>query len=166
MFLIIAVFSLLIAVQAIDPIYLTDAFTVDESKLAIIVSSILIIVFSLYLLIGNLRTNNAPTYSNRNSEIGEIRISADALENIATKASSRIKGVREQKVRVRIENGDAVSVVAKIAVDGETPIPQLSEEIQLNIKESIEKIAGINVERVHVVVANVGSAANRKARVE
>lgn len=164
-FLTVATLALLIGIDVVSSSFLNDLFIDNETNLGIIFSSIIAIVFSVYFIIISIKSNNSPAFSNRISEIGEIRISTETLESIASKVSTRIKGVKEQKVRVRLENDDLVTIVIKVSVDGETPIPQLSEEIQLHVKDTVEKIAGIAVDRVHVIVTSIVQTKN-KARIE
>lgn len=169
-FMVVSIFTLLIGLGTIDYILLSDMigqiYGNYNIQLALIIISAITIVTSIYLLIKSLQGKQMPSFSNRRSDIGEIRISMDTLVNLASKVASKVKGVKEQKVKVRPEEDETVTIIIKIYVDGETPIPQISDEIQLNVKENIEQIAGVLVGQVHIVVANIGQSNIKKARVE
>lgn len=166
-FLGVAVFAMMIGLgfyntyvsETINLLYLDQ-----DVKFTIIAVSFLIIVFSIYFIIKSVHTNNVPTFSNLRSDIGEIKISMETIESLASKVSAKVKGVREEKVKVRLDDNELVTIIIKINVDGETPIPQISDEIQRNVKQHIENIAGITVGQVHVVVSNVGHSNYKKVR--
>lgn len=169
-FIVVALFALLLGLGFFNKIAFYDftdiLFYNSDIKLAITIVSIAIILLGINFLIKSLQTKQTPTFSNKQSEIGEIRISMDTLENLASKVTKSIKGVNEEKVKIRLDENNKVTVIVKIYVDGETSIPTISENIQLKVSETIQQIAGIDVENVHIIVANVGRSKSRKSRVE
>lgn len=169
-FLVLSLLTLLIGLGFFKyDVLLAVTNLLDESgdfRISVIVFSGLFIILSFFFMIKSLKYNHVNSFSNIHSEIGEIKISTDTLENLASKVSAKINGVKEQKVRVKLEENGSVIVVAKIYVDGETPIPQISEQIQFQVKENIQNIAGIDVGQVHVIVANVGPSSQKKSRIE
>jgi len=54
----------------------------------------------------------------------------------------------------------------RAAVDGESSIPELSEEMQRLVKGHVEEITGIPVANVSVFIANLIQAHTFKSRVE
>lgn len=169
-FVVLALFAFLIGIGFFNEIMLYDMteqlYTNSDLKLSLIIISITIILLGLYFIIRSLQTKHVSLFSNKRSEIGEIRISMDTIETLASKVTAKTKGVKEQKVKVRLEENETVTIIIKLFVDGETPIPKISEEIQLNVKETVQEIAGIDVGNVHIVVANIGQSNTKKARVE
>jgi len=144
--------------------------TMGESRAVqgtVIVVSVVLLLISLRFFIVSVARggNNAPSINQR-TEHGDIRISVETVENIALKAASRTRGVKDLRARVRaVEAG--LQITIRAFVDGETPIPTLSEEMQKTISEQIEETTGIPVAEVSVYIANVTQApATFKSRVE
>ncbi|MEK8127528.1 alkaline shock response membrane anchor protein AmaP [Paenibacillus filicis] len=109
--------------------------------------------------------SSVPSIDQR-TEFGDIRISLDTVENLALKAASRSRGVRDLRARVKV-NQSGLEIVIRAIVDGESPIPGLTEEMQANVKGHIEDITGIPVAFVSVFIANIQqSAPTFKSRVE
>ncbi len=103
---------------------------------------------------------------NQRTDFGNIQISMETIENLALKAAGRIKGVKDLKARVRIEEA-GLDLMIRTIVDGDTPIPLLTEEMQNHVKGHIEEITGLPVANVSVYVANIVQAGPTfKSRVE
>lgn len=103
----------------------------------------------------------------RSTEYGNVQITVETLESLAIHATRRVRGVRDLKARIAVrENGTAVHM--KVTVDGETPIPDLTQQIQQAVKERIETIAGVELSEVTVLVAEVAQSGtgSRIRRVE
>jgi len=113
-----------------------------DIKLTFISASIIFVIIGIFLVIRSMYSKKEMTFSTNSTDYGQIKISL---------------GPKEPKVKVRIEEDESAAFIIKVLVDGETPIPQLSEEIQHNVKENIEKITGLSVNQVHIVVTNVSN---------
>lgn len=74
------------------------------------------------------------------NEHGEIRISINTVESLARKATMRIRGITDLKSKVTVSES-GLSVFLKVTVDGEGPIPELTERLQTSVKEHVETIA-------------------------
>jgi uncharacterized alkaline shock family protein YloU len=100
------------------------------------------------------------------TDFGDIRISLDTVENLALKAAYRTRGVKDLKARVRVSQA-GLEIVVRTIVDGETSIPEMTEDMQRAVKAHVEEITGIPVAFVSVFVANiVQSSPSFKSRVE
>ena len=88
------------------------------------------------------------------SEIGEVRISFKAIENMVLTASRKISGIREVNTRIDyIEQGLLIYVRIKVLPD--IAIPALVSELQKNVKEYVEEISGSSVAEIKVLVENI-----------
>ncbi|WP_058303719.1 alkaline shock response membrane anchor protein AmaP [Gorillibacterium timonense] len=126
---------------------------------------LLIVAVRLFYLSVRTSTPNVPSIDQR-TEFGDIRISLDTVENLALKAASRTRGLKDLKARIKVDQA-GLEIELRTVVDGETSIPAITEEVQTAIKSYIEDITGIPVARVSVYVANVvQSAPAFKSRVE
>lgn len=163
--LLIAAFGLISFEQAGN--FAHDVYYDLDSALVFITSAVIIALLSIRFLVISLRRGRAsvPSIDQRN-EFGDIRISLETVENLSLKAANRSRGVRDLRARVKVSQA-GLEIVIRAIVDGDTPIPQLTEEMQANVKKHIEEITGIPVATVTVFVANVGpSAPTFKSRVE
>lgn len=139
------------------------------SIICFVVGAIFFIVSLRFLFAGVLgnRTSSKSNTVRTSSEFGEMEISLDTLESLATRAAKRVRGVRDLKTRVRPIEGGAAIIKVRTFVEGDVPIPALTEQVQRNIKEHVESISGVTVQEVTVLVADVYKGnAPRGRRVE
>lgn len=99
------------------------------------------------------------------TDFGDIRISLETVENLSLKAAGRVRGVKDLKARVSVTDA-GLEIVIRALVDGESSIPDLSEEVQRSVKGHLEDVTGIPVAHVSVFVANVTQTTTFKSRVE
>ena len=146
---------------------LASIYHEPEVAYAVIGVSILLLLISVRFLYVSVRRSHsqAPSIDQR-TEFGDIRISMDTVENLALKAAGRTRGVKDLRARVRVSQA-GLEIVIRTVVDGETSIPELTEEMQGAVKSYIEEITGIPVAQVSVFVANiVATSPTFKSRVE
>ena len=117
----------------------------------------------LYLCIRSGRTN-VPSIDQRNA-FGDIRISLETIENLTLKAASRVKEAKDLKARVHVSE-DGLELTVRAVADGESPLPDISGEMQRVIKTQVEEITGIPVSKVSVYIANIAPAKTMRSRVE
>lgn len=90
----------------------------------------------------------------RSSENGEIRISLETFESLATKAVRQVSGIRDTKVRV--DAGlEGLIVNVKLTVLPDVNIPKTVSDVQSSIKSYLESITEVLVKEVPVKVENV-----------
>ena len=118
----------------------------------------------------------------RATDLGSIKINNDAVATIASVAAMEVKGVTRmggslgktlyeilfrratsRGVRIVMQDGEAkltVSVVVEYGID----IPRVADEVQDNVKRAVEKMSGLVLSEVDVVVEGVyaPSAAGEK----
>ena len=107
-------------------------------------------------------------------EIGNIKISVDVISTIAGMAAAEIEGVQSmyssfatgiaekfgakksegRGVKAEI-TGNAVVVDLYIVVDYGVRIPELAWEIQENVKNNVETMTGMSVEKVNIHIEGV-----------
>lgn len=136
-------------------------------RTTVIVIAVLLLLLSVRFFILSVRGGGSvPPSINQRTELGDIRISLETVENLSLKAASRVRGARDLKARVRVADSGLVIMIRAFA-DGEGPIPALSEEIQRTVAAHVEETTGIPVAEVSVFIANVAhSPATFKSRVE
>ncbi|TXK83425.1 alkaline shock response membrane anchor protein AmaP [Paenibacillus sp. N3.4] len=146
---------------------LTNFYFEKSYAYTAIALSLVVLLISVRFLVLTLRPgrSQAPSIDQR-TDFGDIRISIETVENLSLKAAGRTKGAKDLRSRVRV-NQSGLEITIRTIVDGETSIPELTEEMQSTVKTYIEEITGIPVASVTVFVANiVQSAPTFKSRVE
>lgn len=97
------------------------------------------------------------------TELGEVRINIQAIENMVMRVIQQNSGIKESSRRVmQSPEGLVVSVRVKVMPDLE--LPALTAELQQKVRDYIENITGIKVTAVRVLVDNIVTdlAAQRK----
>ncbi|QJD82296.1 alkaline shock response membrane anchor protein AmaP [Cohnella herbarum] len=130
------------------------------------VAVILLLISVRFLVVSVRRDSNSAPSINQRTEHGDIRISVETVENLALKAASRTRGVKDLRARVRVSEA-GLGILIRAFVDGEGSIPTMSEEMQRTVSQQIEEATGIPVAEVSVFIANVTQAPTTfKSRVE
>jgi uncharacterized alkaline shock family protein YloU len=133
---------------------------------AVIGVSAVLLVLALRFLFVALRTNRERVGSiDQRTEFGDVRISLETVENLSLKAAMRVRGVKDLRARIGV-NEKGLLIQLRTVIDGESSIPQLTEELQRGVKAYVEEVTGIPVATVTVFVANVVQTQTFKARVE
>jgi uncharacterized alkaline shock family protein YloU len=92
-------------------------------------------------------------------------ISIDTIENLALKAASTVRGVKDIKAKVKIGQ-QGLELAIRVVVDGVHAIPVLTEEIQQQVTKEVTEITGVQVSNVSVFVSNIIQNQSVKRRVE
>lgn len=95
--------------------------------------------------------------------LGVVRISVQAIEDLAHRAARKVKGVRDAEVTVR-QAASGVTIVSQISVSPDVSIPEVTSEIRTRLESYVRETAGVGVEAVDVTVKKI--AADIRARVE
>jgi len=132
---------------------------------AIAVSLFALLVSCRFFYVSVRRGRGQVPSIDQRTDYGDIRISLETVENLALKSAGRVLGVKDLKARVSVTDA-GLHLMIRAAVDGESSIPELSEEMQRLVKGHVEEITGIPVANVSVFIANVIQAHTFKSRVE
>ena len=88
------------------------------------------------------------------TEIGEVRISFKAVENMVLSASRKVNGISEVSTRINAtEQGLLIHIKLKAMPD--IPIPGLVGELQKKVRDYIQETSGSNVSEIKVLVENI-----------
>ncbi len=140
-----------------------DLLENDFYRVLLFLIAVVFLGLSIVFLFSGFRSNKDKKAVSKYTNIGEIKISINSIENIALTASRRLSGIRDSKAYVtRAEDG--VSITIKAIVLSDINIPALSEDIQVKVKNLVEETAGIKVADVKVMVENIYTG--YKSRVE
>ena len=106
-------------------------------------------------------------------QYGDIKISDEVIATIASVATKEIEGISglslsiageiaskfvkknlSKAIKVSSDDGNLtidISVIVKYGIR----IPDISWEVQENVKKSVESMSGLNVEKVNIIIAGV-----------
>lgn len=160
----LSVIAILLLTEAI-PLQLDEGVERPVWIAGIVIAAVLFLLSLRFFYISIRRDRSSLSSIDQRTEYGDIQISTETIENLAYKAASRVRGIREVKTRIRItESG--LDIVVRAMVDGDTPIPTLTEEVQKQVHDHVEEITGIPVSYVSVYIANLVQSPVIKSRVE
>lgn len=152
--------------RSVAEAFLQEMYTSAPVAYAVIAVCAVLFLLSIRFLFLSLQRGRERSGSiDQRTEFGDIRISLETVENLALKASGRVRGAKDIRARVRVDES-GLDIQLRSVIDGESSIPQLTEEMQRAVKEHVEDITGIPVAAVTVYVANVVPSQSFKARVE
>ncbi|NLK86996.1 MAG: alkaline shock response membrane anchor protein AmaP [Clostridiaceae bacterium] len=134
-------------------------------RVAVFVTALLFFALSIMFLLSGVRSGKDKKAVSKHTNIGEIRISLNSIENIAINACKRSNGIKESKTLVK-KADDGVDIEVRVVVMPDISIPVISEEVQGCVKKSVEDASGITVRNVRVIVDSIYSGVTYKPRVE
>ncbi|HWI54386.1 MAG TPA: alkaline shock response membrane anchor protein AmaP [Desulfobacteria bacterium] len=92
----------------------------------------------------------------KETEMGQISVSLDALENMCFRVANQVKGVKDVKPKVAWYP-EGIKVLLKIVLTPDVSVPEVTDEIQSMVKRHISENVGINVAVVKILVEDISS---------
>ena len=114
-----------------------------------------------------------PIHKDRSTDLGTVRISNDAIATIASVAAMEVRGIYRmgggmtrtfcehlfkrttaKGIKIDLKDSEAhltVSIIAEYGGD----IPRIADEVQENVKRAVEKMTGLILSEVDVIVEGV-----------
>ena len=139
----------------IVPGYISEYVNVFELNTKIIIIGISIFYFILFLKkISDIFDSGEEENYVMKNENGSIRITLSSIENLIKGIVKNADFIKESKIKGKIDKDD-VKVVIKAGVNS---IPDLNEEVnklQKEIIEYIDRVAGITIKNVDIIVSKV-----------
>ncbi|MFY0543259.1 alkaline shock response membrane anchor protein AmaP [Brevibacillus sp. H7] len=126
------------------------------TQMAYLIVAVIFLVVSLRFFFSSFRRQKRKGEKGirQHSDLGEVNITLQTIQTIAERAARRIKGVRDLKTSVKaVESGNIIAL--RVSVDGETPLPELTQKMQYDVKNQVESIAGVAIAEVSVIVTEV-----------
>lgn len=132
--------------------YLENVYRNPAVAYPFIAAAIVLFLYTVRLFILGIRRPAGSVRSvERRTEHGLVRVSFQALQNLAADAAGGIPGIHDLKTRIRTGvHGLEIELVAN--VDGKTAIPELTERLQSAVKEHVERMSGLAVASVGVLI--------------
>mgnify|MGYP000852637942 FL=1 len=95
------------------------------------------------------------------TEIGEVRISFKAIENMVLAASRKVKGIREVSTRISYTEQGLV-IYLRIKVLPDIVIPELTSKLQAAVKDYVEEICGSGVAEIKILIEDIAQEIIKK----
>ncbi len=113
------------------------------------VGGVIMLLVSLRLLVTGLGLTGMSSLKLSENEKGKVSVGKGALEDYIAALSQEIYGVHNVKVIVKLDY-DGISVRINASIEPGINIPETSEDIRANVKESIKKVTGIEVKEMEL----------------
>ena len=126
---------------------------------------------------------NAAGHRDRPTDLGVVRINNDAITTIASIAAMEVKGVHKMGSHLRkafcdilcmkpsfrgvkIDMKDSeIRLIVSVVVEYGVNIPRVADEVQDNVKRAVEKMTGLIMSEVDVVIEGVHASAVSDKRI-
>ncbi len=136
---------------------ITNFISTIEGNYIYSIGAAVVLILSMKSLLsgitgGTSKQNNIVTHMN----FGDLKISDQAIEGLTKSVISKIVGIRSEKVIVDFIDG-YISLHVKGEVSPEINIPQVTAEIQTQVKDTIESHTGIPVSQVNISILSISS---------
>ena len=132
----------------------TNLYQSNKYDVVIFIIGLVFLIISIALLSSGIRGKRNAKYISQSSELGDINISVDSVENIALAMAHRFQGVKDAKAKAYYAQ-DALIISVRLQVYTEVNIPELCKGIQERVKESVVSSTDIPVSEVTVEVDGV-----------
>lgn len=118
------------------------------------VGAVLMITGLIPLLTGIFPPKKQPGTVLQAGELGEVRITLIALENMVLRVIQQSRGIRGSRRKV-VSTPQGLVVYLQVKVLPDQNLPELTGELQGRVKNYLEEITGIIVSEVKVNVENI-----------
>jgi uncharacterized alkaline shock family protein YloU len=126
-------------------------------------AGIVIVIVSFSLMFYGIRKRKPKSTLVKNTGMGSILITISALEDMAVRHIASNEAIKNVKASVKIKDSKA-NIHARIAIAEGANIPEVLQSLQISLKEHIEILAGIQVNKILMLVEKTSQVV--KARVE
>ncbi len=141
-----------------------DILDLQQGRLAVGVTAGAFFVASVRLLYFAFRRRGVGRTVRHDTDLGEVRISLAAVENLVTRVARQQSGVREVRPMAEVRDG-AIRVTLRAVVSPDVSIPEMSDLLQKEVVRYVRNVVGVDVSEVRVIISNISSE-HRRGRVE
>lgn len=153
-FVIFAIILILLSIKFISLhycwIYLQSIYGRWETG----ITGLIFLIISIKFLLSSVKRNKSYKKLISVNNIGKVRISDKAIENIVVSTVKDILGVKDVKVSIYSHN-KGINLVIKTVVTPDINIPETADDIRKHVNENVENITGIKINEVKVIIENI-----------
>lgn len=133
-----------------------------EGRLITGIISFLVLVSSVRLLYSAFRPLRMRVV--HETELGEVSIAREAVENLVQRVSKQVRGVREVRPHVTLGPG-GIEAELRVWVNPDVNVPELAAQLQVEVRRAMHDVVGVELTAMSVRVENIG-ADGRRVRIE
>lgn len=159
---IFSIFAILISLRVLPVDFCWTTFKGIYGRWETGLTGLVFLIVSLKFLLSGIKGNKYNQMLISTTSLGEISISLVAIENTVIKTVKEIIGVKDVEVKIR-NYSDGIRLILKLNIIPDVNIPEITTEIQKNVKEYVETTTGIKIKEIKVLIGNI--ATNIKSRV-
>ena len=97
------------------------------------------------------------------NEDGKLLITKDTLTSMVNSVVSSFEGVESQQSKIILDSNNDVSIILTLEVSNNAVIKELSNNIQVKVKEAIKKSLDVDIKNLDIRVKNVIKPEENKA---
>ncbi len=135
-----------------------------NGRLTIGALGLIFLVSSARLLILAFRGRQPGQSVVHETDLGDVRISLDAIENLVQRVARQIKGVRDVRPQVAL-GADGLHAAMRVWVSPDVNIPDLARDLQEEVGRSVQGVVGVALAGLDIRVENI-TTETRRGRVD
>jgi len=143
--------------------YIQSVYDSLQIAIVVLIISLLFLIISLELLLSGVRHKAPRGALLKADESGSVMLSISAIDSMVQRSARMIEGVRDIRSSVSVD-ADGTKIMLSVQVEQDVNIPELTDNLQAQVKEYLEKYGGIKIKSLAVRIDSI-SPANRN-RVE
>lgn len=137
--------------------FLSDIIQQPENGIVLWTSLALLILCGLRLAYASVNRRPSPNKAVVHElKLGQLHITLPAIEGLVKKAVMRVDGIKEVKVQI-VPDPEGIAIALNVVVTPDINIPQITEQIQQNVRDYILEVTGITAHNVKVMVENIST---------
>jgi uncharacterized alkaline shock family protein YloU len=144
---------------------LETSFSTLNGRFDLAVGALLVLFVGIRLLYLTLSKQRRVKSIEVKGELGNIKISLQAIENLVHKVVREVPGVRQTKAKVKLV-AEGVEIGLKAVINPEHNIPRVAETLQELIGQQVQETMGIRVEQTEVLVENISGSKELKNKIK
>jgi uncharacterized alkaline shock family protein YloU len=145
--------------------YINSALADTDIIWGLGIFGVILLLISLFTLWTGLKPKNQLRHTLiKTGDLGEINITLEAINNLISKASKNIKGVKDVKPRIKTLS-EGIAIYLKVVINPDLNITDTTVKLQNSIADYLYKYGGINVLEIKIIVESIKSH-NKVSRVD
>ncbi len=127
------------------------SLTTQNRIISVVVGIVLIVLGIIGVVCSFKREKQPQTVTIENGFNGQVSITHAAIKVIIMKAVKQVDGIKD--IRTSLQSSpDGLLVTLQMMINPELPVPELTHSIQQVVKDYLQKIGGLEVAEVRVLV--------------
>lgn len=128
---------------------------VENVTLGVLVVFILLAIKGIFFISDSKTENGADNGILIQNENGKLFISKDTIQNMVSGVVKEINGAQDVSSRVFLSKDNAINIDVVLFVSQDVMIKDLSNELQIKIKELIKKSMDVDIKEVNIKIKNI-----------